>query len=127
MVAIFSALAPGATGAFEKPAHEKLAEHAVQASDLDDFLKANFPEYWQGTQQLVGANGEPVIDLIADGAHNEDEPISNVLWHFHDPRSLGSSRPASRFIRLLGRQAAGAYCLVHVAVRAGDVPERVTC
>ena len=73
--------------AFDDNAHDALSEQATKVSGLDSFLKTQLgSEFASGTAQVI-FNNQRVIELIQQGAKDEDKPI---LWrprhHFHNPR-----------------------------------------
>jgi hypothetical protein len=73
--------------AFDDKAHETLSVRATQASNLTNFLITQLGfEFPVGINETV-FNGRRVIQLIQDGAFDEDRPI---LWrprhHFHNPK-----------------------------------------
>ncbi len=73
--------------AFDDRAHVFLSERATQISGLDNFLKTELAfEFPAGTTEII-FNGRRVIQLIQDGAFDEDRPIFwRLRHHFHNPR-----------------------------------------
>ena len=69
--------------AFDDNAHTLLSQRAVNASALDGFITNQFPEFLRGINEQL--DGRAIIDLIADGAIDEDKPLVRVRHHFHDP------------------------------------------
>jgi hypothetical protein len=90
--------------AFDDNAHDALSEQATKVSSLDNFLKTQLgSEFASGTGQVI-FNNQSVIQLIRQGAKDEDQPF---YWrprhHFHNPRLLWDQagwRPPPFFIQL---------------------------
>jgi hypothetical protein len=77
-----------------------MSESAARQSGLGNLLAWNLPEFWLGLGQRL--DGASVETLIENGAYDEDEPLPQVVYHFHDPTRpwgdaglLGGSFPSS--------------------------------
>ncbi len=74
--------------AFEVKTHAALSQRAIDASNLDNFLRAALsPDFSFGVDEPLDS-GEfgSVRGLIAElGSKNEDKPFVRSKFHFHDP------------------------------------------
>lgn len=97
---LFTQMAQSLGQGFEIPTHEQLSEVATKTADLDRYLKNVLkPCYFsvpyssesyclgftEGINQPV-FDGKRVVDLVKEGAANEDKPITRSQHHFHNPR-----------------------------------------
>lgn len=89
---IMSMVWPELLSAFDSDAHVAISLRSLQpglpgASNLDNFLKTQFPtKFSLGIQQPI--NGKVTQDWIAFGSVAEDSPFPRVQQHFHDPTKV---------------------------------------
>lgn len=68
----------------DKLTHPTLTTKATYSSQLDDYLKHNLGNQFQGgIQSLV--NGTQILELLTKGSTAEDHPPCQAANHFHNP------------------------------------------
>jgi hypothetical protein len=101
----------GAGFAFDLDAHRSLSAAAVDASDLDRYLREELAQM-QGVLSPFTRSGilglfttrRSVRDWIAQGSVAEDSPSTRVIHHFHDPtRTWDQAGLRPPFIEQIGQ------------------------